>query len=266
MSRVIKFSPHVERNDSKPVEIQHVFQRPQSRNENVPTPTVDLQKVHEDAEQIIKQAKEEADRLMSEAQINFEMKEQALLEKEASIDERIEEALAQAHRQGYEEGYQQGKDQSETEYKQYLHEARDILSQAQSHYEAKLLEAEPELIRLSVRIAEKIIGQKLEEEETWKGFISEALHQVKQEEEIKIFISPQNYDRTLPLTTKLSKSLDSDIVLYPDETQSEQGCLIETRYGQIDASINSQLDEMEAKLLEIVGEVHGNRSNSGSHQ
>jgi flagellar assembly protein FliH len=80
--------------------------------------------------------------------------------------------------------------------------------------------------------------------------------EVKREEDIRLFVSPMHYHATVDLTNELSKVTNTDIVVYPDESKGENGCIIETKYGQIDASLDSQLDELKEKLLEFVGDQH----------
>ena len=107
---------------------------------------------------------------------------------------------------------------------------------------------------LSVKIASKIIGQSLQFDDNWKVFITEALNQVKKEEDIKVFVPPTHYEVTAELANHLSKVFNSEITVYPDSAASDHSCVIETAYGRIDATIDSQLNELKSKLIELVGE------------
>lgn len=43
-----------------------------------------------------------------------------------------------------------------------------------------------------------------------------------------------------------------DFYIYPDEELSEMDCIIESANGRIDASIDSQLEEIKNKLIELL--------------
>ena len=53
----------------------------------------------------------------------------------------------------------------------------------------------------------------------------------------------------------LSKDLFSFVSLYnifPDDDLKETDCIIESTFGRIDASVDSQLHELKLKLLQIL--------------
>ncbi|MGP4080230.1 flagellar assembly protein FliH [Pseudalkalibacillus sp. R45] len=259
MSRVIKFSPLSNKTDREPIEIKRLntFRpvEPLQDNEDV-TESVCL-KSEQKAQAIIERAEQQAAELLKQAEAESAAKEKELAEKEATIDRQIEEARNQASSEGYEKGYQKGLAEAEEDYKTKLDEANNILSAAQSDYRKKIIESEPEILRLSVEIAGKILADKLESDENWTRFIQETLKQVKGEEDIKLFVSPKYYELTSTFTKELSVQLNSEIVVFPEESIKDHTCLIETKYGRIDASIDSQLEEIKKKLLECVGEEHG---------
>jgi flagellar assembly protein FliH len=43
-----------------------------------------------------------------------------------------------------------------------------------------------------------------------------------------------------------------DFYIYPDEDLLEEACLIESANGRIDASVDSQLDEIKNKLIDLL--------------
>ncbi|WP_261132825.1 flagellar assembly protein FliH [Bacillus sp. Marseille-Q3570] len=259
MSRVIKFSPLSDKTASEPIEIKRLntFRplEPLQDTEDF-TETARL-KSEEKAQSIIERAEQQAAELLRHAETESAAKEKELVEKEATIDRQIKESRDQASSEGFEEGYQKGLAQAEEDYKSKLDEANKILSSAQSDYRKKIIESEPEILRLSVEIAGKILAAKLESDENWTRFIQETLKQVKGEEDIKLFISPKYYELTSTFTKELSVQLNSEIVVYPEGSIKDHTCLIETKYGRIDASIDSQLEEIKTKLMEFVGEEHG---------
>ncbi|WP_221564294.1 flagellar assembly protein FliH [Alkalihalobacillus sp. TS-13] len=260
MSRVIKFSPLSNKTDGEPIEIKRLntFSPVESFQDTEDiTESVVCWKSEQKAQAIIARAEEQAAELLKRAEAEAAAKEKELGEKEATIDRQIEEARGQATSEGFEDGYQKGLAQAEEDYKTKLNEANKILFAAQSDYRNKIIESEPEILRLSVEIAGKILADKLESDENWTGFIQESLKQVKGEEDIKLFVSPKYYELTSTFTKELTVQLNAEIVVYPEVSIKDHTCLIETKYGRIDASVDSQLEEIKTKLLEFVGEEHG---------
>ncbi|MGM7701170.1 flagellar assembly protein FliH [Pseudalkalibacillus sp. Hm43] len=265
MSRVIKFSPVIQNSDTKPVEIKRLsaFQSKESSAEQSNHESNLRDKAEHDAEKLLTEARQEAERLVSEAQNEINQKLEELAQKEADLQSYISKAEQEAAEKGYQEGYEQGQKNGEEEYRSLIAEANRILASAQSHHHQKMMECEPELIELSVSVAGKIIGENLDFEDKWKTFISEALNQVKQEEDIKLFVPPKHYTSSVELAKNLSSIFNTEIIVYPDDSKTDLGCVIETKYGQIDASIDSQLEELKEKLLELVGEHNEHHSGSG---
>lgn len=265
MSKIIKFSPLVESTKQKPVEIKRLnaFQQKESLFDSKSKASDIRSTAEQEAETIIEQARRKAERLLQEAEQEVYLKLEEVAQKESSMDHFIEQTRKEASEKGYQDGYEQALQQCEKEYRTLLEEASTILSSAQAQQHKKIMEAEPQLIDLSIAVAGKIIGESLTCDDNWKTFVTEALNQVRQEEDIKLFVPPKHYQASVDLADQLSKVFNTDIIVYPDDTKAENGCVIETKYGQIDASIDSQLQEMKEKLLELVGEDHEHHSGSG---
>jgi flagellar assembly protein FliH len=265
LSKIIKFSPLVESTKQKPVEIKRLsaFQQKESLFDSESKASSIRLNAEEEADTIIEQARQKAEKLLQETEQEVNRKLEEITRKESSFDHFIEQSRKEASEKGYQEGYEQGLQQCEKDYQNMLEEATKILSSAQALQHKKLMEAEPHLIDLSIAVAGKIIGESLAFNENWKKFVTEALNQVRQEEDIKLFVPPKHYQDSVDLADHLSKVFNTDIIVYPDGTKAENGCVIETKYGQIDASVDSQLQEMKEKLLELVGEDHERHSGSG---
>ena len=45
---------------------------------------------------------------------------------------------------------------------------------------------------------------------------------------------------------------DIDFYIYPDDELEETSCIIESENGRIDASVDSQLEEIKIKLFEML--------------
>ncbi|WP_257350059.1 flagellar assembly protein FliH [Pseudalkalibacillus decolorationis] len=264
MSKLIKRFPKQQTAHSIQIGIQHITGNVRlsgDRNDHSNT-SMNLTNAKKEAESIIFQAEKQAEYLLLQAKQHADDKHLELIEKEKEIEHRTIQAIEEGRKQGFSQGYDEGVLQSRSEYSEAITEARTILSKAKSEYHERLNEAESSLIKLSLEVSKKIIGDSLQMDEMYQRYVTEALKQIKGEEDVKLFVSPDQYNNVQKTVKKLESVYNIDIIIYPDETMSKQQCLIETKYGQIDASIDSQLTQIREKLLDVieVGEEGGHNT------
>ena len=114
-----------------------------------------------------------------------------------------------------------------------------------------LHEIEQDVLKLSLKIAERIIGREIEKDETVRGeIILTALRQARQQEMMTVRVNAAD----LPLIEKMREKIDAfgrarylDFVA--DQAVKEGGCLIESASGTIDARLETQLRVFEKALL-----------------
>jgi flagellar assembly protein FliH len=203
-----------------------------------------LIKAQGEAEQILKQSKLQAQAI----------KDQILLEKEAWIQEKIEISEI-AKQEGFAEGFKEGKDQGYLEYQESLSFAKEVVQRSKEDYEQHIESAEKTILCLGIKVAEKIIGQKLEENESfYLSIVKRALKEARDYTEIQLHVNPIHYGYILSQKEDLLAVFpkEVDIYIYPDEDLSKECCIIESANGRIEASIDSQLEEVKQKLLELL--------------
>ena len=110
---------------------------------------------------------------------------------------------------------------------------------------------ERDVLKLAVKIAEKIIGREIEQDEAVRGeIVLTALRQARQQELMTVRVNASD----LPLIEKMRERIDAfgrarflDFVA--DQTIKAGGCLIESASGTIDARLETQLRVFEKALL-----------------
>lgn len=182
---------------------------------------------YDEAKGIILTARSEAERLRQEAE---SIRKQAALEKEAERE------------RGYQQGLQAG-----------LAELSEKIIEAEFGREKILNEAEPQIIRMVMDIAEKVIGREIE-----KGAIVDIVKQaISQAVGRKITV------RINPIDIPAMKEREKDLLIGLESTQSvsikedEQippgGCVVETEKGAVDARLETQLEAIKKALgLDVV--------------
>ncbi len=144
--------------------------------------------------------------------------------------------------------YQTGREEAARELLENITAARELRSQA-------LFEIEREVLKLAVKIAEKIIGREVEQDDALRGeIVLTALRQARQQEMLTVRVNAAD----LPRVEKMREKIDSfgrarylDFVA--DQSVGAGGCLIESASGTIDARLETQLRVLENALLARVG-------------
>jgi len=120
--------------------------------------------------------------------------------------------------------------------------------------EALEIKYEPQMIRLAVKIAEKIIGQELQSRpETIVAIARECLRGVRHEHSLTLRVNPNEVDAVQQNLVSLVEAAGSDrrIRVVPDGAVAPGGCIVDSAVGVIDARLETQLKCLEEVLLRI---------------
>ncbi|QQK76379.1 flagellar assembly protein FliH [Salicibibacter cibarius] len=210
-------------------------------------------------QKVLAKAHEEAETIIAKAKSEKEYMEKEMEKARADLDETIEKAYNDAKSKGEEQGLQAGKEQGYETYQTIIAEAKNIVTAAHEDYRQYMDGAEPTIIDLAVKLAEKILGEKLEMENHWSQFVRQALREVKDQSEVDIFVHPDRYGETVQQREEWQALLSHTerIRFFPDEDLDKNGCLIETPYGRLVASLDDQLEVLQTELHELLAGERG---------
>jgi type III secretion protein L len=145
--------------------------------------------------------------------------------------------LETARKEGYDQGLQ------------LWHAA---VEEANSVRDRRLAENEPELIRLAVRIAEKIIGEELRlNPQATVSITRQCLQWLRPERTVMLRVSPAELDLVRERIDSLREAAGPHrtIEVIADPGIGCGGCIMESEYGVIDARLETQIRCMEEILL-----------------
>jgi flagellar assembly protein FliH len=112
----------------------------------------------------------------------------------------------------------------------------------------------PEIVRLALEIAEKIIGKSLlAEPEIIASVLERARREVIEARRIMVHINPEDYELLAEMRPDLLKSGTSAgrvVEVVPADHLSRGGCRLETEIGVVDATVATQLSELRRQLLD----------------
>jgi flagellar assembly protein FliH len=208
-----------------------------------------------EAQTLLEEARREADQIRAEADTILQSQNEKLATEEQEWRQKMEQAFNASQQEGYDAGFQNGLEQGQESWHEKLNEVISFIDKTKEDYYKVLQEAEPQMIELAIKTAEKIIGTKLDETpETWASIMKQLLKEAREFEEIKIYVPPEWFELTVNHREELKNMLQSTATLfiYPDETLEKDGAVLEFPFGKIDATLDIQLKEIREKLLELI--------------
>jgi flagellar assembly protein FliH len=202
------------------------------------------QEAAQQKEQVLQAAQAQADSIKAAAQA-----EAARIKGDAEAEmEKVREAAAEEGRKaGHEDGWKAGQE----EVKRLIERSETILARIQDKRRDILDEAEKQIGELCLLIARKVVKSIAESQrETVLLNIKEALAKVKSQGKITVKVNIADLELAVDHKKEFIDMLEGggDIEIHEDATVDKGGCVVATDYGEIDARIASQLQEMEDKI------------------
>lgn len=113
-------------------------------------------------------------------------------------------------------------------------------------------QAEADLLRLAIAIARRILHRELSIDPlALQSLVQVCLDRLANQEQLHVKVNP---NIATPIRAILSKLSSRNIEIAPDNTLDTGGVVFETARGQLDASIQTQLDEIERGLIDRLEE------------
>jgi flagellar assembly protein FliH len=249
LSKIIKapFTRNVG-NDKRVIEIRNYFTAPKQ----VPETNNDIQ-TQLQAQTILENAKVEAETLKREAQLYYETVQQQIAQEKENWEDEKQQFVEMARKEGYEIGLQQGYQDGLAQYHQLIEQAKQIVESAHNEYYQQIEAANETIFLIGLKVAEKILDVHLSKnDEHLVSLVKRAIREVREHSEVKIYVHPTYYDVVISQKDELKEIFNQevDLFIYPDAQLSEHGCIIESPFGRIDASIDIQLKQIKEKLRE----------------
>jgi flagellar assembly protein FliH len=163
--------------------------------------------------------------------------------------ERIER---EAYQRGFAEGKGVGRDQAAAEVQPVLERLTKSLAELSSLRSGIRKDAEGDLLKLSISVARRVLHRELTlDPESIEGLIRIALEKLESRELCRVRVHP---DQEPAIRASLERFANSrKVELIPDPSMQCGDVLFETAHGNIDASIEAQLREIERGFADRLG-------------
>ncbi|MFC4023152.1 flagellar assembly protein FliH [Oceanobacillus longus] len=218
---------------------------------------IELEKNREVIQQRIESMKQELLELAQKKQQLIDQTNQMILQEKENWQEEKEQLIRDAKQEGYAAGFDKGKIDGHSEYRDKLQQANLIIDATTNDYHATIEKSDEAILQLAVSIAAKILNHQISAtSSSFMEIVKRAIKEIKDQSVVTINLHPTNFDFVMQHKEELRRSLEKDtkLSIYIDERLAENACLIEHPFGQIDASVDTQLIKIQEALQDYLME------------
>jgi len=189
--------------------------------------------------------------------LSVEEEEQEKIQNEVKkrLEQEITAIRSQVTKDAYQEGLTTGKKDAQKEIlasaKPMLDTFQKLLLELEGMKYSAFKSNEDFLIRLIYRVAKAVILREIKEDKDYiVRLVTQMLERIGTRENIKIFLGSEVYSAATTLKEDLAQTLGQlkNITIELDPKVQGQGCFIETEFGEIDATIEVQLQNIAQSL------------------
>lgn len=214
-----------------------------------PEPDIDFEAIAAQAQDVLDNAMRSADEIVAQAH-------ERAAEIAADAQRAAVAASDEARRAGREAGYAAGVDEANAAMVSMIDTLRELVESVRNERHALLRTAEPELVRLAVGIAERVLHQQIALDH---GVVVEmakaAIARIVDRENITVRVNPVDVERMREHRDELLALGDVKTMrVIEDQRVDRGGVILETDGGNVDAKISTQLSEVR-KILHIVDDI-----------
>lgn len=165
--------------------------------------------------------------------------------------------MVATEREARERGLAEGMRAAEESYRGKIGRVDSLSAALQDEREGFFDRVEPELVRLAVSIAEKILDQELElRPELVVDMVRSAMKRLRDRERLRVSVNPRDFEQVRSARDDLIGAVDGvrKLEVVEDRRVDPGGCVIESQNGTLDARIRTQVAEITRALEDVIPE------------
>ncbi|MBP2629406.1 MAG: Flagellar assembly protein FliH/Type secretion system HrpE [Firmicutes bacterium] len=166
-----------------------------------------------------------------------------------------EEAVEAGYAEGHDRGYKAAKDEMINLIKEANEKAERTVWLAENEIKDSVLKAESKIVEIAMAIASKVIPQHfIDVPQIILPLVRSALEKVRDQRDIVIKVSPDDYELVLMAKKEFQTMLDSDnqLTVSTDQTLTNGNCIIESANGNVDARVSTQMEAVKKAIQEVM--------------
>ncbi len=169
------------------------------------------------------------------------------------IEAATEEKIRQAYEAGFRAGDAAGRLAVEQEVTAIVEKLAETIAELGSLRSQILRRAEADMVRLSVEIARRVLHRELSVDgSALEALIKAALEKLRAQEVYRVRVHPGQQQLVQSCLEQTGRGANIEVV--NDPSQPRGGAVFEMSRGSLDASVETQLAEIERGLVDQLGE------------
>ncbi|MFP3809797.1 flagellar assembly protein FliH [Bacillus sp. SIMBA_005] len=236
---------------------------PEQGRQTIPLQQVEFKKEHHEEELVneteasqlvLSDAEDQASRIVEQANNELEKTMAEINQRRADFEEERIQLIEQAKQAGYQDGFQKGEADAMSQYRSILDQANDIVSLAKQDYEEKIESSAEKIVELAFELAKRVWYSAEDTKDQFLALVKQVISEVKEYDDISIYVDPKHYDHVMEYKDELIRILQKDthLAIYSDEKAPKGTCYVETSFGKVEASVDTQMNQLKEKLLEVI--------------
>jgi flagellar assembly protein FliH len=214
-----------------------------------PAPQIDFEALQAEADAIIDGAQRDAEALLADAHARA----RAMIDDAGARAETIAET---ARRAAHDAGHAAGTQAAEREMSELLATMRNLIEMARAERHKIIESAEPELVRLAMGIAERVLHQQIAlDRNVVVEMAKVAISRLIERDSLTVRVNPADLERMREHREDVLALGDvKNVRIIEDQRVDRGGVVVETDAGSVDARVTTQLAEVK-KVLRIEDDV-----------
>ncbi|MCX8118295.1 MAG: FliH/SctL family protein [Desulfobacterota bacterium] len=168
------------------------------------------------------------------------------------LEEKVLHIEKEAYERGFEQGERDGRELGLRRLETVIHQLGKVLAEVERQKQEVFKSCEKELMRWMIEIGRRLFRRAvLLHESMILEVLKEAFQYVKDRSEILLYLNPIDYQylSTHPEARPYLSDNGVGLRIVPDPDVTRGGCLLETDFGTIDATFETQFEELISSLL-----------------
>ncbi|MCZ2738801.1 flagellar assembly protein FliH [Bacillus safensis] len=236
---------------------------PEQGRQTIPLQQVEFKREHHEEELVneteasqlvLSDAEDQASRILEQANSELEKTMAEINQRRTDFEEERIQLIEQAKQAGYQDGFQKGEADAKMQYQAILDQANDIAGLARQDYEEKIESSAEQIVELAFELAKRVWNAAEETNDQFLALVKQVISEVKEYDDISIYVDPEHYEHVMEYKDELIRILQKDthLAIYSDEKAPKGTCYVETSFGKVEASVDTQMNQLKEKLLEVI--------------
>jgi flagellar assembly protein FliH len=159
-------------------------------------------------------------------------------------EQRLQTQLAQVRQEAFAEGLRKAREEASAQVKSLQDSVGQTLASLAQNKRKLRQEGEVELLKLSLAIARRILHREVSiDSEALHGLVHAAMQKLQNREVSRVRVHPSGADAVRTALERIGAA--PAIEISPDPSLKSGDIIFETQFGELDASIDSQLAEIQ---------------------